>query len=438
MNDNLKAFARWEVDYEGRVVRSTVCHRLMANRDSQICNTCGKVAQDPSFKDAVHRKILESRLLPEKQKDILAKRVKFAPYTYRDVEGRYLKKIFKDPLVVDILNHLKRDESTDCFLKLYKYAIDGNLKGHQTFIQICDYGQHYPEDYLNFMTLLRSHGQNSSRQYAIVTVQICGPSSCHLQTLVAKSSDALQNPALVFENMARVKHFVDAVRFFSPISVAGDCTKVHPWLAYSTSFSTRHIIGSTLPLDECAVKDSKDVDKIVDNIKSSKSVASQVRAILAKIPLPIILPVVVVLLPTTGSDTASGIHEHHMLILCMAAQLSLPIVSFAADGAASELAAQVLMDSEKSELPPMVYEHATYGIFIKAIIFPKTGPLVSITDPSHAMKTGHNQPQHSTHNASFGNSCVVNNMLIEVYKTGTAGLQLADVKNVDKQDDGAA
>ena len=81
---------------------------------------------------------------------------------------------------------------------LYKYAIDGKLKGHQTFIDICDvmadrvrrlsddnpnlkYGQRYTQNYLNFMTLMRSYGQNSARQYGILTAQIVGPSSRHMR-----------------------------------------------------------------------------------------------------------------------------------------------------------------------------------------------------------------------------------------------------------------
>ena len=98
--------------------------------------------------------------------------------------------------------------------------------------------------------------------------------------------------------------------------------------------------------------------------------------------------------------------SRHLLTLEVAAQLGLKIISFAADGAASELAAQSLMDSEKTGLPPLVYEHRAFGIHVQAVVFDKTGALVSITDPSHAVKTSRNQPQHGTHTGSEGSGYV--------------------------------
>lgn len=102
------------------------------------------------------------------------------------------------------------------------------------------------------------------------------------RTLVAKSSDALQNPNLIFENIARVRRLMDAVGYKGPIAVAGDCTKVRPRLAYSTDFGG-HILGSTLPLDECQVDEVEDIENVIDRIHKAKAKATQVRAILAKV-----------------------------------------------------------------------------------------------------------------------------------------------------------
>ncbi|KAF8074050.1 hypothetical protein FPV67DRAFT_784077 [Lyophyllum atratum] len=128
----------------------------------------------------------------------------------------------------------------------------------------------------------------------------------------------------------------------------------------------------------------------------------------------------------------------HMNNLQMAANLELPVVSFSADGASSELAAQSAMDKEKSELPPISYEYPLYGVYLKAPVFRHTGPVVSITDPPHARKTGRNQPQHGTHTASLGTGYLVNRSLVGMYECGGTGLVHRDVENVDKQDDGAA
>jgi hypothetical protein len=103
--------------------------------------------------------------------------------------------------------------------------------------------------------------------------------------LVANSEDALRNPALIYENIARVKRFVDSIKYTGPIAIAGDCTKVRARLTYSNDFGS-HILGSTLPLDECEVDNPDDIDDILKNITKKKVLATQVRAILAKVCLP--------------------------------------------------------------------------------------------------------------------------------------------------------
>lgn len=158
---------------------------------------------------------------------------------------------------------------------------------------------------------------------------------------------------------------------------------------------------------------------------------------MGQIPLPQFLPQVVALLPTTGKDDAAGILEQHLKLLGLAASLDLPILCFAADGAASELSAQNMMDKETSEFPPLRYDYTLYGMHLRVPVF-KTGPLVSISDPPHGRKTCRNQPQYGTHTASLGIGHVVNRSLVALYETETSGLMSRDVHNVDKQDDGAA
>jgi hypothetical protein len=87
--------------------------------------------------------------------------------------------------------------------------------------------------------------------------------------------------------------------------------------------------------------------------------------------------------------------EQQLKLLEMAADLALPVISFAADGAASELAAQKLMDGQETSFPPVTYAYPLYGIYLKAPVM-KTGPVVSNQDAGHAKKTARNQPQHGT------------------------------------------
>ncbi len=144
------------------------------------------------------------------------------------------------------------------------------------------------------------------------------------------------------------------------------------------------------------------------------------------------------MLPTNGKDDTQSIHAQHMTLQKMASECGLPVISFAADGAASELSSQCLMDNEASECPPLVYKNKAYGFDLKAPVFRVTGPIISVSNPPHGQKTCQNQPQHGTHTATLGNGYVVNRSLLLLYKTGKAGLVLQDVQDVDKQDDGAA
>ena len=59
-DESLKAWARWEVDYGAKVVRSTKCQRTTTER-SGVCTECQVVSNDESFKLEV-RKVIDSVL----------------------------------------------------------------------------------------------------------------------------------------------------------------------------------------------------------------------------------------------------------------------------------------------------------------------------------------------------------------------------------------
>ncbi|KAH9853326.1 hypothetical protein C2E23DRAFT_859281 [Lenzites betulinus] len=99
---------------------------------------------------------------------------------------------------------------------------------------------------------------------------------------------------------------------------------------------------------------------------------------------------------------------------------------------------QRLCSMQKSEEPPLAYDYPLYEVRLRAPVFANTGPLISVQDPPHARKTCRNQPQHGTHTASMGKGFIVNRSFIQLYETQIPGLQLRDVQDVDKQDDGAA
>ena len=84
--------------------------------------------------------------------------------------------------------------------------------------------------------------------------------------------------------MVQVLRLVRSLDFHGAIAVASDCTKVHARLAYSTDFRS-HVLGSVLPLEECEVEESADIDEVMAAIKRKKATASQARAIVAKVAI---------------------------------------------------------------------------------------------------------------------------------------------------------
>ncbi|KIJ63902.1 hypothetical protein HYDPIDRAFT_29247 [Hydnomerulius pinastri MD-312] len=327
----LRAFARWEVDYANGVIRAVRCEGRTEDPEG-ICRACRAVMDDESFKRSVRRKAAEAKLDPEQQHNRLMQREKFTPLNLSSSNVRTFNAALQDPLVFDVYQRLRNgDNGTDCFLALYHAARQGKLSKHETFLDICKvfgdklrcnnpsdpnlkYGVRYNENFRNFMILMRGHGGNSARQYGILQTQIGGPSTWTLRTLVANSKDALSNPELIFENVARVKWFIDTIKYCGPVAVGGDCTKVRPRLTYSNNYRS-HILGSVLPLNECEVDDEDDIENVIKKVKDAKAVASQVRAIIIEPAIPQTPPLVVALIPTIGKDTAAEIHEQKLLMV---------------------------------------------------------------------------------------------------------------------------
>ncbi|OSD06283.1 hypothetical protein PYCCODRAFT_1520004 [Trametes coccinea BRFM310] len=389
----LSGWARWIVDYGRQLVKSTWCEGTTMNA-SGVCNACQALQEDDAFKRAVARqKNKEAQLSEDKQRDIIVHREKYAPTTLRTAEARDLQLKMSDTTIFKLVQALERGDSIRAFLALYQCAKEGKLTRYQTFVDICAVlekqlslaesdspgakkGIRYPQDYLNFMTIMRSYGQHSAQQYGILTSQIGGPCPRSHSTgvrlkVVKRSPDVLSQPDLDFENVARVKRLMDSLRYCGPVAR----------LSYSNDHGS-HILGSTLSLDDCVVDEVDDITRIVAHVRSEKKFASQVRAILVKIPLPQVPPLVIALRPTKGNDDAASIYALHVRLLDMAEQLGIKIISL----------------------------YPLYSISLHAPVFP-TGPL-----------TCWNQPQHGTHTASLGRGFVVNRCLI----------------NVDKQDDGTA
>ncbi|KAJ7877549.1 hypothetical protein B0H14DRAFT_2567669 [Mycena olivaceomarginata] len=268
VDDALQGFARWEVDFGRKTIRSALCDKLTTNDDG-ICDACTKIAADSSLIHAINRHQIE------------LDRVKYSNRLFPGLEGRNLDLLLKDPLC----------EAT----------LDGKLKDYETVKEMC---------MVVAETIRRkdakSYGGNSARQYGILSAEIPLPSMRHVRALIPKSEDALRNPYLIFENMA-------AARRLDSLFGA-----VRKRLCYSNDFSG-HILGSIWALEECIAEDPQDIERVINEITKAKAEPTQVRAILIKVPLLHIPPQAVALLSTNGTDDAAGIFEQNLKLLAMAA-----------------------------------------------------------------------------------------------------------------------
>ncbi|KAF8162013.1 hypothetical protein BJ912DRAFT_935672 [Pholiota molesta] len=233
---------RWEVNYTHRYIKSTKCEGETLNSDG-ICDSCNAISKDKSLQHVIRKKNREANLPPEVRQEKIAQRTKYAANNHlRRFELHELQDKLADPVLFDIFESLKTGKPEDCFLQLFKQAQEGKLQNHERFLDVCEvlsdrirrdtsgnrnlkYGMRYSKTYLDFMIAMRGYGQNSNQQYEILAAEFCGPSVRHLRALVSKSVDALQNPYLIFENVARVKRYVDSINYKGPIVVRSDCTK---------------------------------------------------------------------------------------------------------------------------------------------------------------------------------------------------------------------
>ena len=64
--------------------------------------------------------------------------------------------------------------------------------------------------------------------------------------------------------------------------IAGDCTKVRKRLTFSQTFGS-HILGTDLPLSECSVNNTENIEVVISRANNEKRIVSQTRAILIKV-----------------------------------------------------------------------------------------------------------------------------------------------------------
>ena len=147
---------------------------------------------------------------------------------------------------------------------------------------------------------------------------------------------------------------------------------------------------------------------------------------------------VIALIPNKGSDTADAIFQlHKQLIMEIAPQLNLHILSLGSDGAITEYQAQQLIYKIQTN-EKLTIEVPQLDIKFSCPIFDNVGPVIRVQDPKHAKKTARNAVMSGARLLTFGNSSARFDHLLMLINYQNSVLYKNDVIKLDRQDDAAA
>jgi hypothetical protein len=117
--------------------------------------------------------------------------------------------------------------------------------------------------------------------------------------------------------------------------------------------------------------------------------------------------------------------------------LKINIISFESDGAANEFNSQsMLINTSTAE--KIIFEDKLYSIKFMCPIIPNVGPIIRIQDSKHGKKSGRNALFSGARLLTLGTGTARYDQIFGFSKMPDSVLYKHDVKNADRQDDGAA
>ncbi|EIW76981.1 hypothetical protein CONPUDRAFT_158119 [Coniophora puteana RWD-64-598 SS2] len=199
-----------------------------------------------------------------------------------------------------------------------------------------------------------------------------------------------------------------------------------------------HLFQLAQDVSGAEVKSRTDIDRIIREVVDEKLLASQVRVLIGKIPLPGCRPIPLLVLPSQGRETAEQNASTLMECLALCRDAGIKVLSCGSDGAAAEVGSHDILNSSPSAISSISFKLEKYGIEFKIPVFAGTGPLVTIPDPSHVQKVTKGNEETGTHLLVLGDHDLSHNSLVELANVPGSGLRRKDVINADSQDEGAA
>ncbi|EXX56450.1 hypothetical protein RirG_216130 [Rhizophagus irregularis DAOM 197198w] len=184
------------------------------------------------------------------------------------------------------------------------------------------------------------------------------------------SEDAINNPDLCYENVARFKRLLDVLNYKGSVAAMTDCTKLKTGLQYLSKLGC--IVRSTLNYSDCKIKTYDNIYNTVSNIKNKNAITKDVKIYILQVPLLKFLPIVVALIPTRNNN-AEKVFAFHQKLINIATRLDIHIISIGLDGAATEFQAQNLLQATKTNMR-IQHRNIQFGINFNCPVFPKIGP----------------------------------------------------------------
>ncbi|RHZ57144.1 hypothetical protein Glove_393g20 [Diversispora epigaea] len=341
LNRQIYTEAEWKIDREGFCVRGKNCNGEYIN--NYLCIECKNLKSNAKLVNRV-------RVTKPDEKNL-----KFTPNWY--FENDKLKKYLKNGDLLTIWNIIKNNNNStnsNLWITIATKGLKGAFNNLDTFKGLCNImcqvidrkekgkgtqNLQYSEEFTSFLVIL---GTISPRALDLFRQNLVGRSIQSIRQLRMNSNDMLTNPDLCFENVARFKRFLDKINYKGPIAAMSDNTKLKPSLRYSSQLGC--IIGSTLSQEETKINAYSDIPKVIQLIKDKNEIANYVCVYILQVPLPKFSPVIIALIPNNGRDSADIIANlHKKLLLEIASQLNIFIISIGSDGAAAEFKAQSII-----------------------------------------------------------------------------------------------
>ncbi|PKC07797.1 hypothetical protein RhiirA5_417714 [Rhizophagus irregularis] len=181
----------------------------------------------------------------------------------------------------------ENSSSTEFWLKLASKAADGAFDQKPVFKGLCYImlqttereednkgiqNLKYSNEFLDFLVIL---GSISLKALDLFCQNLAGMTIRTIKRHRSASEDAINNPDLCYENVARFKRLLDVLNYKGLVAAMTDCTKLKTGLQYSSKLGC--IVRSTLNCSDCKIETYDNIYNTVSNIKNKNAIAKDVR-----------------------------------------------------------------------------------------------------------------------------------------------------------------